>query len=281
MGIFARLADLMKSNINDLISKAEDPEKMLNQVIVDMANQLIEAKKGVAEAIAMEKKLAKQAEAEAAKAAEWERRAMMAVRAGDDALAKEALARKKEHDSHATTMKEQWAKQKKQVDQIKLALRVLNNKIEEAKRKKQILIARKKQAEARKKIQETMAGIQNASAFETFERMEEKILQMEGEADAAGELAEEYSGDTLAHKFATLEQTKGADDELAALKQKMGMAPPPSAPTVEAPPMRVEGGAAPEAEEQVQLSQAEQDELSAALAELEAQEAAAQARMKR
>jgi phage shock protein A len=281
MGIFARLADLIKSNLNDLISKAEDPEKMLNQILVDMANQLIEAKKGVAEAIAMEKKLAKQAEAEAAKAAEWERRAMMAVRAGDDALAKEALTRKKEHDGHATVMKEQWQKQKKQVDQIKLALRVLNNKIEEAKRKKQVLIARKKQAEARKKIQETMAGIQNASAFETFDRMEEKILQMEGEADAAAELSEEYSGDQLAHKFNTLEQTKGADDELLALKQKMGMAPAPPPREEEAPAAAVRVDGEEISDQPVQLSQTEQDELSAALAELEAQEAAVQARMKR
>ncbi len=281
MGIFARLADLLKSNLNDLISKAEDPEKMLNQDIVDMANQLIEAKKGVAEAIAMEKKLAKQAEAEAAKATEWERRAMMAVRAGDDVLAKEALTRKKEHEGHAGAMKEQWAKQKKDVDQIKLILRVLNNKIEEAKRKKQVLIARKKQAEARKKIQETMAGMQNASAFETFERMEDKILQMEGEADAAGELAEEYSGDTLAHKFNTLEQTKGADEDLEQLKVRMGLAAPAAPPQEKkaaATPVRVEGE--PE-EQQQQLSQTEQDELAAALAELEAQEQASQARMKR
>ena len=134
MGIFARLAALIKSNINDLISNAEDPEKMLNQVVIDMANQLIEAKKQVAVAIADEKKLAKQGEAEAAKAAEWHRRAMMAVRAGDDGLAKEALGRKKEHEQLATVYKEQWSKQKKQVDQLKLALRVLNNKIEEAKR---------------------------------------------------------------------------------------------------------------------------------------------------
>src|SRR5690606_18395865 len=152
------------SNLNDLISNAEDPEKMLNQIVIDMAQQLIEAKKQVAVAIADEKRLAKQAEGEAAKAAEWERRAMMAVRAGDDVLAKEALGRKKEHDGLATVYKDQWAKQKKQVDQLKMALRILNSKIEEAKRKKQVLIARKRRAEAQKKIQETMAGLNNASA---------------------------------------------------------------------------------------------------------------------
>src|SRR6266550_66566 len=94
MGIFARLATLIKSNLNDLISRSEDPEKMLNQVAIDMANQLIEAKKQVAVSIADEKRLAKQAEQEAANAAEWERRAMLAIKSGDDALAKEALKRK-------------------------------------------------------------------------------------------------------------------------------------------------------------------------------------------
>jgi len=98
MGIFARIAQLIKSNLNDLISRSEDPEKMLNQVVLDMNNQLVEAKKQVAASIADEKRLAKQSEQEAANAAEWERRAMMALRAGNEELAKEALARKREHD---------------------------------------------------------------------------------------------------------------------------------------------------------------------------------------
>ena len=105
----------------------EDPEKMLNQIVIDMNAQLIEAKKQVASSIADEKRLAKQAEQEAATAAEWERRAMMAVRAGDDKLAKEALARKKEHDQLAQQFQDQWQKQKTSVDQLKLALRALNS----------------------------------------------------------------------------------------------------------------------------------------------------------
>ncbi|MEI9952667.1 MAG: PspA/IM30 family protein [Pseudomonadota bacterium] len=96
MGIFARLAALLKSNLNDLISSSEDPEKMLNQIVLDMSNQLLEAKRQVAASIADEKRLAKQVEQETANATEWERRAMLAVRSGDDALAKEALARKKD-----------------------------------------------------------------------------------------------------------------------------------------------------------------------------------------
>jgi phage shock protein A len=277
MGIFARLATLIKSNLNDLISSSEDPEKMLNQVVIDMANQLIEAKKQVAVSIADEKRLAKQAEQEAANAAEWERRAMLAIKAGDDALAKEALARKKEHDQLASTYKEQWQKQKQAVDQLKTALRMLNNKIEEAKRKKNVLVARKKRAEAQKAIQETMSGMNNASAFETFDRMAQKIDQIEAEAEAAGEIAEQYTGDSLAEKFGKLEVTAGADDDLLALKRKMGVVPP-EAPKETAAPMRVAGTATPAAPP---VSQAEQDELAAALAELEAQEQQEQARLKR
>ena len=280
MGIFARLATLIKSNLNDLISRSEDPEKMLNQVVIDMANQLIEAKKQVAVSIADEKRLAKQAEQEAANAAEWERRAMLAIKAGDDNLAKEALARKKEHDALATSYKDQWQKQKTAVEQLKTALRLLNNKIEEAKRKKNVLLARKKRAEAQKAIQETMSGLNNASAFDTFERMSTKIDQMEAEAEAATEISEEYSGDTLAHKFGQLEATAGADDDLLALKRKMGVAPPEAPPPAEAAPpvqVRVAGTGGPPSA----MPQAEQDELAAAIAELEAEEQREQARMKR
>ena len=281
MGIFARLASLIKSNLNDLISKSEDPEKMLNQVVIDMRQQLDEAKKQVAVSIADEKRLAKQAEQEVANAAEWERRAMLAIKAGDDTLAKEALQRKKEHDNLANTFKDQWQKQKNAVDQLKMALRLLNDKIEEAQRKKNVLLARKKRAEAQKAIQETMSGLNNASAFETFDRMASKIDQMEAEAEASAELQEQYTGDSLAHKFNQLEAKAGADDDLAALKRKMGLAPPepPKAPPpqvrVQAPPQRAD--AAPVEE----ISAAEQDELAAALAELEAEEQREQARMKR
>lgn len=278
MGIFARLATLIKSNLNDLISRSEDPEKMLNQVVIDMSNQLIEAKKQVALSIADEKRLAKQVEQEAANAAEWERRAMLAIKAGDDALAKEALNRKKEHDGLVTAYKDQWNKQKQAVEQLKTALKLLNNKIEEAKRKKNVLLARKKRAEAQKAIQETMSGLNNASAFETFDRMAAKIDQMEAEAEAATELAEEATGDTLAARFGKLEATAGAEDELMALKRKMGVVPAE-------PPKEV----APPAQQQVRVAgqapaasiQAEQDELAAALAELEAEEQREQARMKR
>jgi phage shock protein A len=276
MGIFSRLAQLIKSNINDLISKSEDPEKMLNQVVLDMNNQLVEAKKQVAQSIADEKRLAKQAEQELAQSAEWERRAMMALRAGNEELAKEALNRKKEHDQLAQTFKDQWQKQKAAVDRLKQALRMLNDKIEEAKRKKNVLIARKKRAEAQKAIQETMSGLKDQSAFETFDRMAQKIDQIEAEAEAGEELAEEYTGDVLAQKFATLEKTSGADDELAALKRKMGLLPPE-----EKPAAKEEVQARVEAVPPPRKAATEEDQLAAALEEMEAEQQQEQKKMGR
>jgi phage shock protein A len=224
MGIFSRLGTLIKSNLNDLITKAEDPEKMLSQVLLEMQQQLVEAKKAVAIAIADEKKLQKQYTAEADKSKDWERKAMVAVRAGDDNLARQALGRKQEHETIATQFQQQWISQKQAVEKLKDALRLLNNKIEEAKRKKNILIARKKRAEAQQQIANTMQGLGDTSAFDTFDRMAERIQLMEAEAEAGAELAGELSGDTLESKFLALEQGgANEDDALAELKSKMGM----------------------------------------------------------
>jgi phage shock protein A len=273
MGIFARIAQLIKSNLNDLISRSEDPEKMLNQVVLDMNNQLVEAKKQVASSIADEKRLAKQYEQEQANANEWERRAMMALRAGNEELAKQALQRKREHDDLAKTFHDQWTKQKQAVDQLKRALAMLNDKIEEAKRKKNVLIARKKRAEAQKAIQETMHGLKDQSAFETFGRMEAKIDQMEAEAEAQGELAEEYSGDVLASQFSKLERNHSADEDLLALKRKMNLVPPEEQKAPAAPVQaRVEAPA------QQAATRSEQDELAAALEEMEAEQQAEEKR---
>ncbi len=269
MGLFARLARLIKSNINALISSSENPEKMLNQLIIDMSEQLAAAKKQVAGAIADEKRLSRQVDSAAQQATEWEKKAMLAVRAGNDALAREALARKKEYDSMVAQHREQWQKQKAAVDQLKLALRALNNKIEEAKRKKGVLIARKKRAEAQKAIHETMSGLKNASAFEAFDQMASRIEQMEAEADASAEISEAYTGDVLAHRFQELEATSGADEDLLELKRKMGLAPPPE-PTRAPEPVRV--GATAEADAFAELDAQEQEELAKALAELEAEE---------
>ena len=227
MGVFKRLATLIKSNINDLIARAEDPEKILNQLILDMQDSLVEARKHVAVAIADEKRLRKQLDKELRKAAEWEKKAMLAIRAGRDDLAKEALARKAEHDNYGSEFQTQWEQQKNATDKLRHALRLLNNKIGEAKRKKDLLIARQRKAEANERIRQAMDALQDNGAFSTFARMEEKVEQQEAEAEAAAELAEASTGDELADKFDMFEQDYGAEDALYALKAKMGMVEEP------------------------------------------------------
>jgi phage shock protein A len=233
MAIFSRIGTLLKSNVNDAINKAEDPEKMLNQMLIDMQQQLVEAKKQVAVAIADEKRLRKQYETEKAASQEWEKKAMLAVKAGNDDLAKQALARKSEHEKVALGFEQQWQAQKAAVDQLKGALQGLNNKIEEAKRKKNLLIARSKRAEAQATIAETIDGLSNTSAFDTMARMEEKVDKMEAEAAATYELAQVASGDDLRAQFDQLE-SQGSDDALAELKAKMGVAPAATAEPDEA-----------------------------------------------
>ncbi len=223
MGIFDRLSTLIRSNINDLISRAENPEKMLNQLIGDMKGQLAKAKQQVASAIADEKKLQADAEAMKKQAEDWERRAMLAVQENRDDLAKQALLRYNEAMQGAQQLHETWVKHKAETESLKGSLRQLNDKIEEAKRKKNILVARARRAEAQQRIQETMSGMSDKSAFESFERMTEKIEQQERKAIAAAELHNEFEGDTLMQQFQALEYKGAPDQQLLELKARMGM----------------------------------------------------------
>lgn len=229
MGIWERFSTMFRSNINDLISKAENPEKMLNQLIVDMKSQLAKAKQEVAGAIADEKKLQADAEALRKQAEDWERRAMLAVQEGRDDLAKQALTRYNESLQGAQQLHETWVKHRAETENLKASLRQLNDRIEEAKRKKNILVARAKRAEAQQRIQETMSGMSDKGAFESFERMAEKIENQERKALAAAELQEEFQGDSLARQFQALEYKGSADQALLELKKKMGMLPAGSA----------------------------------------------------
>jgi phage shock protein A len=252
MGLFSRIGTLFKSNLNDVISKAEDPEKMLNQVVLDMQNQLVEAKRQVAVSIADQKRLEKQRDEQGDLGQEWERKAMLAVRANDEALAREALKRKAEHDSQFAEFGKQAQLQKDAVDKLKDQLRALNDKIEEAKRKKNILIARQKRAEAQKTIQGTMSGLSDTGAFDTFERMSQKVDQIEAEAEATTDLGNELTGDTLAQKFKALEVGPASQDNaLAELKAKMGLGPMPEAkaalPAASTDPLAELEGAKPSA----------------------------------
>jgi phage shock protein A len=232
MGIFDRLSTFVRSNINDMISRAEDPEKMLNQILIDMRSQLAKAKQQVATAIADEKRLKDQAEAEYKQAADWENKAMLAVKEGRDDLATQALMRQGEHLAHGQQLEQTWEAHRMETEKLKNSLRDLNDKIEEAKRKKNLLIARQRRAQAQKRIAETMSSMSEKSAFEAFARMEERIETNERQLKASIEIEEEFTGDRLAQDFKQLEKGARAstvDMQLLQLKQKMGMLPASSA----------------------------------------------------
>jgi phage shock protein A len=221
MGLFDRFRRVVRSNINDMITKAENPEKMLNQLIVEMNEQLIESKKSVASAIADEKRLQRQLIDQRRNAETWEQRAMDAVRAGKDDLAKQALVRKQEHAEYVSSYQEQYDAQHASVEQLKDSLRQLQQKIEEASRKKNLLIARAKRAEAQQRIQSTISATGNTSAFDAFDRMASKVEEAEAQAEATDELAQIDAGDAqLEKQFQELE-SGGADQMLEDLKSKM------------------------------------------------------------
>ncbi len=226
MGIWQKFSTLIRSNINDAIAKAENPEKMLNQILLDMRDQLAKAKQEVAVAIADERKLKAQAEEEQKLAADWEQRAMLAIREGRDDLAKQALLRQQEHTERAVTYAETWQKQAGETERLKESLRALNDKIEEAKRKKNLLVAKQKRAQAQQRIHETMAGLSDRSAFEVFDRMAEKIEETERRAVATAEVHEALTGDTLEQQFQQLNAgttNEGVEWKLLQLKEKMGL----------------------------------------------------------
>lgn len=227
MGIFSKLSQLLRSNINDAIARAENPEKMLNQVLIDMREQLAKAKQEVAVAIADERKLRAQMEEEQKVANDWEHRAVLAVRENRDDLAKQALLRQQEHGERALALQETWQRQNQETERLKDSLRQLNDKIEEAKRKKNLLVAKQKRAQAQKRIHETMAGLSDRSAFETFDRMAERIEESERRTLAAAEVTESLSGDPLEREFATLQPaSENVELRLLQLKERMGLPSP-------------------------------------------------------
>jgi phage shock protein A len=229
MNIFDRIAMLFRSNVNAVIAEFEQPEKMLNQIILDMRSQLVKAKQQVAAAIADEKRLHDQTKQELKEAEDWERRAMLAVQQNQDELAKQALIRRSEHMSRGDQLNLTWQAHKQETDRLKESLRGLNDNIEEANRKKNLLLAKQRRADAQKRINETMSHISEKSAFEAFARMEEKIDANERKIRASAEIDEEFSGDKLAKDFKRLEAAGGnqsAEMLLIQLKQKMGVLPP-------------------------------------------------------
>jgi phage shock protein A len=216
MGILSRMKTIFKSEVNASLDKAEDTEKMLNQTVLDMQEQLQKAKQQVAIAIADEKRLERSYLENQQLTDQWMDKAKLAVQKGSDELAKAALERKVEYENLAAEYQKQWVAQKDAVEKLKVSLRDLERKVEEAKRQKDLLIARNKRAIAQKQIHQTMAGMAtNAGVFNTFDRMKRKV-------DEFAELGKSSIDDELAKlKTQVSDAPKAEDPELAKLKEEI------------------------------------------------------------
>ncbi len=219
--MFDRMMTMIRANLDQMLSRAEDPQKVLDLVIVDMQKQLVEAKKQVAVVIADERRLHRQTQDAAQQAKTWEDKAMLAVRSGADDLARAALLRKKEHDELATMYQEQWAAQKNSCDALRSALVGLSQKIAEAHRTRRVLQARMRRAEAQKTVNAVLANINTSQHEGAMARMEHRVTQLEAEADATLELTEGFEP-SLEAQFKALEASS-VDDELLALKERVAL----------------------------------------------------------
>ncbi|MEO1006791.1 MAG: PspA/IM30 family protein [Cyanobacteria bacterium J06638_38] len=217
MGLFDRLSRVVRANINDLVSKAEDPEKVLEQAVVDMQEDLVQLRQAVARSIATQKRTEQQYNKNQSEANTWQQRAQLALSKGDENLAREALVRKKSYSDTANSLKTQLDQQTNQVNTLKRNLIALESKISEAKTKKDMLRARANAAKANKQLQDSMNNLGTSSAMGAFERMEDKVMQLEAESESAAELG----GTGIEQQFAALEAGSGVDDELAAMKAQI------------------------------------------------------------
>ncbi|NDJ16859.1 PspA/IM30 family protein [Myxacorys almedinensis] len=217
MGLFDRIWRAIRANLNDFIGQMEDPEKILEQAVLDMQDELIQLRQAVAHAIATQKRTERQASQARSTSEEWYRRAQLALQKGDDALAREALTRRKSYLDTAEAMEAQLGQQSGVVAGLKQNMLKLESKIQEAKTKKDLYIARARSAKASVQIQETLGRVGTGSAMNAFERMEDKVLQLEANSAAIAEL-----GSTdLEKRIEALGEADEIDAELAAMKHQL------------------------------------------------------------
>ncbi len=233
MGLFDRIWRTIRANLNHLIGQMEDPEKILEQTVLDMQDDLIRLRQAVAQAIATQKRTERQAAQARSSAEEWYRRAQLALSKGDENLAREALARRKSYVETANAMEAQLSQQGSVVTQLKQNMMKLEGKIAEAKTKKDMYIARARSAKASEQLNEMLNRVGTGSAMSAFERMEDKVLQLEARSEAIAELG----SDDLEKRFEALGQGDDLDAELAAMKDqisgKLPAANPPIDPELE------------------------------------------------
>lgn len=224
MGIFKRISDIISANLNDLTEQFEDPEKMLRQAVREMEKSIGEVTGQTAKAMAHEKTLARELARNRAQQEKWQERAIKAVEAGDDSLARKALARKNEHQRVVEALEDE-------AETARLACRVLQRQLAamrakhaEAKRNLATLAARKRAADFRKKMDSQAAGLQSEvddAAFAKFDRLKSKVEQAEAEAEAVAELRGMHLGASVEDLEEIPDEPLDVTAELAELKQKL------------------------------------------------------------
>ncbi|PWA34704.1 membrane-associated 30 kDa protein [Artemisia annua] len=216
MNLFDRFSRVVKSYANALISTFEDPEKILEQAVTEMNDDLIKMRQATAQVLASQKRLENKSKAAEQASEDWYKRAQLALSKGDENLAREALKRRKTYADDAASLRSQLDQQKGVVDNLVSNTRLLESKIQEAKSKKDTLKARAQSAKTASKVSEMLGNVNTSSALSAFEKMEEKVMTMESQAEALNQL----TSDDLEGKFAMLESSS-VDDDLESLKKEL------------------------------------------------------------
>jgi phage shock protein A len=214
MALLERVATLIRANLNDLIDKAEEPEKMIKQVILDMQNQLLQVKTQVAIAIADQHLLMKKQQENQQASDEWVRKAELAVEKGHDDLARAALERSMTAKNMAQSFAEQVADQTAQVDNLKTALRKLELKLQEAQSKSDVLIAQHRRSRALSRATDARVKMGDDSKTAAFDRVKDKVQHAEAVSQAKTELAT----DSIDDRLAALEKGDAVEKLLAEIK---------------------------------------------------------------
>lgn len=219
MAIFARMVDVLKANINDLLDKAEDPEKMLKQIIIDMENHLTQATQGLGQVMAGERQSQKTLDDAKKESAMWEGRVKTALSAGNQDLAKQAVAKKLEADEAVNQAEKMHAELAAQVDTVRGQVDMLKQKLNEARQRENMLSARAQVAKARSGVAQAVGSVSSSGASSKMDKMEQKISGMEAQADAAFDVSG-LSADQN-DPFKELEKNKSVDDELSRIMSEM------------------------------------------------------------
>jgi phage shock protein A len=226
VGILNRISTITRANINAILDQAEDPEKMLNQLIRDMRSSIDEARNEVAKMIADEKGLEANYQHSQQLADDWQKKAELAVKKGSDDLAREALQRRIDYANNAKVYQSQWESQHQAVEKAKSDLHALEEKYESAVRNREVLIARSRRAHAMQQVAKVNQQLNSFDPSSELNRMEERIRLQEAQAQAAGELTH----DTTEDRFAKLSEDSEVEDELARLKGRVSSPPQIAAP---------------------------------------------------